>query len=46
MRPKDADRMANSVDSDLASSVDSDQTSQEQSDLGLHSLPRPAHPKT
>ena len=35
MRPKDADGMANSVDSD-----------QEQSDLGLHCLPRSVCPKT
>ena len=32
--PKDADRMANNVDPD-----------QEQSDLGLHCLPRPVCPK-
>ena len=36
--PKDADRMANSADPD--------QTAPEQSDLGLHCLPRPVYPKT
>ena len=35
LRPKDADRMANSVDPD-----------QTAPDLGLHSLPRPICPKT
>ena len=53
MHPKDADRMANSVDHDQtapleavwsgANSVDPDQ---EQSDLGLHCLLRPDCPKT
>ena len=38
MRPKDAAEMANSVDPD--------QIVQEQSDLGLHCLPRPVCPKT
>ena len=38
MRLKDADGMANGVDPDLRLS--------EQSDLGLHCLPRPARPKT
>ena len=38
MSPKDADGMANSVDPD--------QTAPEQSDLDLHSLPRPISPKT
>ena len=38
MRPKDADRIANSVDPD--------QSVEEQSDLGLHCLPRPVYPKT
>ena len=37
MCPKDADGMANSVDPDVL---------EEQSDLGLHCLPRPARPKT
>ena len=36
MHPKDADRMANSVDPDQT----------KQSDLGLHCLPRPDCPKT
>ena len=37
MSPKDADRMANSVDPDQI---------EEQSDLGLHCLPRPICLKT
>ena len=36
MSPNDADGMANSVDPDQT----------EQSDLGLHCLPRPVSPKT
>ena len=38
MSQKEADVMANSVDPD--------QTAQEQSDLGLHCLPRPVCPET
>ena len=38
MHPKDADRMADSVDPD--------QTAPRHSDLGLYCLPRPAYPKT
>ena len=38
MHPNGEDRMANSVDPD--------QTVEEQSDLGLHCLPRPIRPKT
>ena len=38
MHPKDGDGMVNSVDPD--------QTVPEQSDLGLHCLPRPVCPKT
>ena len=40
MRPKDADGMVNSLDPDQTA------PSQEQSDVGLHCLPRPARPKT
>ena len=39
MHPKDADKMANSVDLDQTAPL-------EQSDLGLHCLARPAHLKT
>ena len=39
MGPEDADRIANSVDPDQTGP-------KEQSDLGLHCLPRPIYPKT
>ena len=40
MHPKDAEGIANSVDPDQTAPVE------EQSDLGLHCLPRPVCPKT
>ena len=43
MRPKDEDRMANSVDPDQ---IGGDQTAPLQSDQGLHCLLRPVCPKT
>ena len=39
MSPEDADRMTNSVDPDQTAPL-------EQSDLGIHCLPRPVCPKT
>ena len=39
MHPKDAEEIANSVDPDQTAP-------EEQSDLGLHCLPRPVCPKT
>ena len=51
MHPKDAARIANSVDPDPLGAVWSGSAlfvdpDQEQSDLGLHCLPRPICPKT
>ena len=44
MHPKDAEGIANSVDPDQTAPLGA--VLEEQSDLGLHCLPRPICPKT